>query len=81
MVRGKRRWTIRRMRTKRRTGRAQRRDFVKETVSRFVLDDEGQDMIEYGLLIGIITVAAITAIVAIGPKVGSYFGNLNSNLP
>jgi Flp pilus assembly pilin Flp len=50
-------------------------------VSRFLLDEEGQDLIEYGLLIGIITVACITAILAIGPKVGSYFTDLNANLP
>ena len=49
--------------------------------SRFVRDDAGQDLIEYGLLIGIITTACIAAIQAIGPKVASYFNNLNSNLP
>jgi pilus assembly protein Flp/PilA len=48
---------------------------------RLVRDDEGQDLIEYGLLIGIITVACIVAILAIGPKVGSYFNDLNANLP
>ena len=35
---------------------------VKDLVTRLVREDEGQDLIEYGLLIGIITVAAITAI-------------------
>lgn len=54
---------------------------MKNLVSRFLLDEEGQDLIEYGLLIGIITVACITAILAIGPKVGSYFTDLNANLP
>jgi pilus assembly protein Flp/PilA len=50
-------------------------------LTRLVQDEEGQDLIEYGLLIGIITVACIVAILAIGPKVGSYFTNLNANLP
>ena len=54
---------------------------MKDLVTRLVLEDEGQDLIEYGLLIGIVAVAAITAIVAIGPKVGSYYSQLNSNLP
>ena len=53
---------------------------MKAVLSRLVREDEGQDLIEYGLLVGIITVAAITAIKAIGPKVGTYFNNLNSNL-
>jgi pilus assembly protein Flp/PilA len=54
---------------------------VKNLVSRFAVDDQGQDLIEYGLLIGIVTVACITAILAMGPKVGSYFTDLNANLP
>ena len=53
---------------------------MKALITRFVNDDAGQDLIEYGLLIGIITVAAITAIKAIGPKIGTYFNDLNSNL-
>ena len=48
---------------------------------RLLVDDRGQDLIEYGLLIGIITAAAITAIQAIGPKVGGYYSTLNSRLP
>jgi len=44
-------------------------------------DDKGQDLIEYGLLIGIITVGCILAIKAIGPKVTGYFTTLDTNLP
>jgi pilus assembly protein Flp/PilA len=54
---------------------------MKNFVVRFVREDAGQDLIEYGLLIGIITVACIVAIKAIGPKVGGYFTTLNTNLP
>ena len=54
---------------------------MKSLFARFVREDAGQDLIEYGLLIGIITTACITAIQAIGPKVASYFSNLNANLP
>jgi pilus assembly protein Flp/PilA len=54
---------------------------MKTLITRFMHEDDGQDLIEYGLLIGIITVAAMTAISAIGPKVGTYFTTLNSNLP
>jgi pilus assembly protein Flp/PilA len=56
-------------------------DSMKTLITRFMHEDDGQDLIEYGLLIGIITVAAMTAISAIGPKVGTYFTTLNSNLP
>ena len=54
---------------------------MKNLIARFVRDEQGQDLIEYGLLIGIITVGAIAAIIAIGPKVANYFTILNSNLP
>ena len=42
---------------------------MKNLFVRFVREDAGQDLIEYGLLVGIITVGAIAAINAIGPKV------------
>jgi pilus assembly protein Flp/PilA len=54
---------------------------MKNFVVRFVREDAGQDLIEYGLLVGIITVGAITAITLIGPKVAGYFTNLNAALP
>ena len=50
-------------------------------LARFVREESGQDLIEYGLLIGIITVACITAIQSIGPKVGAYFTALDGMLP
>lgn len=49
--------------------------------STFARDESGQDLIEYGLLIGIITVAVLVAIQAIGPKVAKYFSDLNAALP
>lgn len=54
---------------------------MRKLIARFVREDEGQDLIEYGLLAGIITSAAVLAILAIGPKVAAYFTTLNGNLP
>lgn len=54
---------------------------MKALFTRLVREDAGQDLIEYGLLIGIITAGAIAAILAIGPKVQTYFSRLNSALP
>lgn len=53
---------------------------MKNLFSRFVREEAGQDLIEYGLLVGIITTAAVTAIIAIGPKVTKYFDDLNEKL-
>ena len=54
---------------------------MKQLIHRFARDERGQDLIEYGLLIGIITVGTMTAVNAIGPKVQGYFETLNTNLP
>jgi len=54
---------------------------MKALLSQFVRDEQGQDLIEYGLLIGIITAGAITFITPIGNKVSQYFSKLNSTLP
>jgi pilus assembly protein Flp/PilA len=54
---------------------------MRNLLGRLVREDGGQDLIEYGLLVGIITVGAITAIGLIGPKVTGYFTTLNTALP
>jgi Flp pilus assembly pilin Flp len=54
---------------------------MKAMFSRFVREEAGQDLIEYGLLIGIITAGAAVTIGLIGPKVAGYFTSLNNALP
>ena len=54
---------------------------MKVLFARLVREDSGQDLIEYGLLVGIITSGAVLAINAIGPKVTTYFSTLNTRLP
>jgi Flp pilus assembly pilin Flp len=54
---------------------------MKNLLARFVREEEGQDLIEYGLLIGIITAGAIASILLIGPKVSGYFFDLNEQMP
>jgi pilus assembly protein Flp/PilA len=53
---------------------------MKALFCRFVRDDEGQDLVEYGLLVGLITAAVVTAITSIGSKVTSYFTTLDNRL-
>jgi Flp pilus assembly pilin Flp len=50
-------------------------------VLQLIFDDEGQDLIEYGLLIGIVTLASVLAITSIGGKVKAYFAGLNTAMP
>lgn len=49
---------------------------MERLFGRFVREEEGQDLIEYGLLIGIITVGCVLLITQIGPIVIGYFQGL-----
>lgn len=49
-------------------------------LNRFVKEESGQDLIEYGLLIGIITAAVVGSVTAIGGKVSEFYSNLQSNI-
>jgi len=54
---------------------------MKRFLHRLVFEDSGQDLIEYGLLVGVITIGAIAGIQIIGPRVASYFTTLSNQLP
>ena len=51
---------------------------MKDLLARFVREDEGQDLIEYGLLAGLITAGVVTIILGVGTKVGNLFDNLKA---
>ena len=38
-------------------------------------DEDGQGMVEYGLIIGLIAIVVIVALVALGPKIIDIFTN------
>ncbi|MCH7548621.1 MAG: Flp family type IVb pilin [Candidatus Krumholzibacteriota bacterium] len=48
---------------------------------RFAREDEGQDMIEYSLLGGFISIVAIVALQAIGPLVNAVYVAIQNALP
>lgn len=54
---------------------------MKTLLGRLFREDDGQDLIEYALLLGIIVVTVIATITTIGGKVNTYFTNLNSSMP
>jgi pilus assembly protein Flp/PilA len=54
---------------------------MNERLIRFTAENDGQDLIEYGLLIGIITLACVLAMTSIGGKIAAYFNSLNSAMP
>ncbi len=49
-------------------------------VSRFMNDESGATAIEYGLIVALIAVVIITAVTAIGNKLNTAFGTINTGL-
>ena len=54
---------------------------MQALMMRVLEDENGQDLIEYSLLIGVITVASLLAMAAIGGKLTQYFTNLDAAMP
>jgi pilus assembly protein Flp/PilA len=53
---------------------------VLNLAKRFVADEEGAALIEYTVLLGIMLIAVITTIIAVGNWVGNKWTALNSGL-
>ena len=54
---------------------------IRNLKDRFRNDEGGASLIEYSILIGLITVAAITAIIAVGAWVSKQWTSLQGVLP
>jgi len=50
-------------------------------ITRFLRDESGQDMVEYGLLAGFISIVAIVALQAIAPLVKGVYERVQAALP
>jgi pilus assembly protein Flp/PilA len=48
--------------------------------ARFVREDQGQDLIEYALLAGFISLVAVTAITNVGSGVNTVYGNIDAQV-
>jgi pilus assembly protein Flp/PilA len=44
-------------------------------------DEEGQGMVEYGLIIALVAVVAIVGLTLLGPQIRSLFQNISKQLP
>lgn len=51
-----------------------------EIMKRLVREEEGQGMVEYALIIGLISIAAILTIPTIGEKIASIFTKVNTEI-
>jgi pilus assembly protein Flp/PilA len=53
---------------------------MNKLISRFLRDDRGQDLIEYALLAGFISLVAVLAITNVGTGVNSVYDNINTQV-
>ncbi len=54
---------------------------MKTLVASFVRQDEGQDLLEYALLVALIAVVAVTAVTGAGGKVVAVFNDIAGKIP
>jgi pilus assembly protein Flp/PilA len=53
---------------------------MKSLVVRFIRNDEGQDLIEYALLAGFISLVAVAMVRAVGTGVNNVYSGINSQV-
>ena len=53
---------------------------LSKVVARFVRDQRGATMVEYGLLLGLVAIAAIVGLTALGTAINSMFNSVEDNL-
>lgn len=50
-------------------------------LSRFFSEEEGQTLVEYGLLIALLALAIVTAITFFGQRVNNHYNYISNQLP
>ena len=51
-------------------------EFVKLLVARIVREEEGQDLVEYAMLVALIAVVCIAGVTLLGGRINTFFSGL-----
>jgi Flp pilus assembly pilin Flp len=51
-----------------------------KNITHIIMDENGGEVLEYALIAGLIIVAALATISAVGTKVLAYWGSINSSM-
>ena len=54
---------------------------MMKNLKKILADENGQGMVEYGLILGIIAVAAVGVLLLLGPKITGIFQKANNQIP
>jgi len=53
---------------------------MKMLIAQFVRDEQGQDLIEYALLAGFISLAVVAVVTNVGTSLNSLYNNVNTQV-
>jgi pilus assembly protein Flp/PilA len=53
---------------------------MRKQIARFVENDEGAALVEYGMLVGLIAVVCIGAVTTLGLTISGVFATINADL-
>jgi pilus assembly protein Flp/PilA len=53
---------------------------MRKLVTRFVKNDEGAALVEYGILVGLIAVVCVVAVGTLGTTINTVFTTINADL-
>ena len=53
---------------------------MNQQLRRLLTDDSGQDLVEYALLLALLTIVVIAALVLLGPVIAEFFNEVSNNL-
>jgi pilus assembly protein Flp/PilA len=53
---------------------------MKNLIASFVRDEQGQDLIEYALLAGFISLAVVAAVTNVGTALNGLYGNVQTKV-
>lgn len=50
-------------------------------LKRLIFEEEGQTLVEYGLLISLLALVVVAAVGLLGSRLLNYYGNANNQMP
>ena len=53
---------------------------LTQQIRRIWTDESGQDMVEYGLLVALLTLVVLVSMRLLGPTIATFFNNVANNL-
>ena len=50
-------------------------------IKRFIFEEEGQTLVEYALLIGLLAIVVVATVTIFGKRAFAFFNNANNEMP